>query len=183
MKPKASAEQADEAKQKTDHERRLRANAPIAPLPINPAASHSAVNPANASRPRGGFPTRLERQPVRSATFGSPATSRPVWAKELRCLRNRTAAANDRPLPTRKRCCFTARAGPASSKSSPPSRWRPSATCRSPIRPASRCRCWPSPRTRIAPTTTPPRAISSPSSPTAPPSWGLAIAARSPPSR
>jgi malate dehydrogenase (oxaloacetate-decarboxylating)(NADP+) len=34
-----------------------------------------------------------------------------------------------------------------------------------------------------APSTTPPRAISWPSSPTAPPFWGSATAARSPPSR
>ena len=33
-----------------------------------------------------------------------------------------------------------------SSRSSPPSRWRRSATCRSPIRRASPCRCWRSPR-------------------------------------
>ena len=36
---------------------------------------------------------------------------------------------------------FHARAGPASWRSTRPSRWRRSATCRSPIRPASPCRC------------------------------------------
>ena len=38
------------------------------------------------------------------------------------------------------------RGGPASSRSCRPSRWRRSATCRSPIRRASPCRCRPSPR-------------------------------------
>ena len=41
---------------------------------------------------------------------------------------------------------FHSRGGPASSRSSRPSRWRRSATCRSPIRRASRCRCARSPR-------------------------------------
>ena len=59
---------------------------------------------------------------------------------------NRPAARSGRRSPIRKRCCSTARAGPASSKSSPPSRWRRSAICRWPIRRASRCRCWRSPR-------------------------------------
>ena len=48
----------------------------------------------------------------------------------------------------RKRCSSTPRASPASSRSRRPSRWRRSATCRSPTRRASPCRCWPSPRTR-----------------------------------
>ena len=61
-------------------------------------------------------------------------------SKGLRCLRKTTAAARDLRSPTRKRCCSTAKAVPASSKWWPPSRWRPSAICRSPIRPASQSR-------------------------------------------
>src|SRR5262249_19493286 len=101
----------------------------------------------------------------------------------LKCPRRPPAAANDPPSRIRKPCSFTVRAGPASSKWWRPSRWRRNAISRSPIRPASRCRCSPSRRTRRSPTTTPPRATSSPSSPTEPPSPASAIAAPSPPSR
>ena len=41
-------------------------------------------------------------------------------------------------------CSSTPKASPASSRSRRPSRWPRSATCRSPIRRASPCRCWPS---------------------------------------
>ncbi len=52
------------------------------------------------------------------------------------------------PSPNRKPCSFIAPAAPASWRSLPPSRWRPSATCRWLIRRASPFRCWPSPRIR-----------------------------------
>ena len=60
------------------------------------------------------------------------------------------------PKPGRQRPTFTdqeallfhSQGRPASSRSWPPSRWRRSAISRSPIRPASRCRCWRSPRIR-----------------------------------
>ena len=72
-----------------------------------------------------------------AASARSPKTSGPM------------ATENSRPRsPPRKRCSFTPRASPASSRSRRPSRWRRSAICRSPIRPASPCPCRPSPRTR-----------------------------------
>ena len=107
--------------------------------------------------------------------------SLPLYArscKGLRCLQKTTGAAGGPHSPTRKRCCSTARAAQASSKWWPPSRWRPSATCRWPIRPASPFQCSLSRRTRTSRSIIPPRAISSPSSPMARPFWGWATAAR-----
>ena len=85
-------------------------------------------------------------------SIGLPSALQPLCAgscKGLKCLRqNDGRGGRARRSPTRKRCCSTARAARASSRSSPPSRWRRSATCRWPIRRASPCRCWRSPRTR-----------------------------------
>ena len=88
-----------------------------------------------------------------------------------------------RPSARRRRWSSTPWAGRASWRSTRPSRWRRSATSRSPIRRASPCRSGPSPRTRPAPSTTRRAATWSPSSPTAPRSSASAISARSPPSR
>ena len=82
--------------------------------------------------------------------------------------------------PIRRRCSSTRAGAPASSRSSRPSRWRRSATCRSPIRRASRFRSRRSPPIPRPSTTTRRAATWSPSSPTARPSSASAISARSP---
>ena len=85
--------------------------------------------------------------------------------------------------PIRRRCSSILAAALASSKSCRPSRWRRSATCRSPIRRASRCRSRRSPPIPRRSTITLRAATWSPSSRTAPRSSASAILARSPRSR
>src|SRR5258706_2026415 len=88
--------------------------------------------------------------------------------------------APSRNLRARKRCNSTRRAGPASLKSCPPSRWRRSAILALHTRQASRCRWKPSRRIRALPMITQQRETLLPLYRTAPPSSAWAIWARSP---
>ncbi len=118
----------------------------------------SRPSPARRRCPRGG-------EPLRSPSLRG--TSPPNMQEEPMATDNTTGRRNRPTITDQEALAFHQVGKPASSRSCRPSRWRRSATCRWPIRPASPCPSSPSPRIRPAPSTTRPAATWSPSSPTA----------------